>query len=70
MNDVGSLVEPLTPDMIGSGFNAAGGSGKRCQVGRGRPTGWGPGGLGKSGRAARADVRVKREIFGDDWRLS
>ncbi|CAJ1332243.1 unnamed protein product [Effrenium voratum] len=31
INDVGSLVEPLTPDMIGTGFHAQGGSGKRCQ---------------------------------------
>ena len=29
--DVGSLVEPLTPDMIGSGFHAKGGSGEICQ---------------------------------------
>ncbi|CAK9034473.1 unnamed protein product [Durusdinium trenchii] len=31
VNDVGSLVEPLTPDMIGTGFHATGGTGKRCQ---------------------------------------
>ncbi|CAL1161568.1 unnamed protein product [Cladocopium goreaui] len=31
VNDVGSLVEPLTPDMIGTGFHAKGGTGETCQ---------------------------------------
>jgi len=31
ITDVGSLVEPLTPDMIGKGFHAKGGSGETCQ---------------------------------------
>lgn len=31
VNDVGSLVEPLTPDMIGKGFHAKGGTGETCQ---------------------------------------
>jgi len=31
ISDVGLLVEPLTPEMIGKGFHASGGTGERCQ---------------------------------------
>lgn len=31
VNDVGSLVEPLSKDQIGTGFHAKGGSGEICQ---------------------------------------
>ena len=31
VNDVGSLVEPLRKDQIGTGFHAKGGSGEICQ---------------------------------------
>jgi len=31
VTDIGLLVEPLTPEMIGKGFSAKGGTGERCQ---------------------------------------
>lgn len=31
ISDIGALVEPLTPEMIGKGWNAKGGSGETCQ---------------------------------------